>query len=244
MHSNEETKRADERHVFAAFLRCAPWVNIGEHNFRNGNPPHEPDIVADRDGQYIGVEITGLDLPNLRAQESVESKAVDHARRTYEAAGGPYIEVKVRGLKIDDHKMISAVGEALALLASTNLPQAGESRVAPWEEPNPALADALDSISISRPVDLPRSYWNVGRARFVPSVSSTDIQLYIDRKNPKTKLYQTRYRERWLLLNGTHFASWGELTPECREARYISSFERVFFLGAFGDPTVTELRIY
>src|SRR6266704_583240 len=112
MHPAEESKRADERYVFAAFLRHAPWAGIGEHDFRNGNPPHEPDIVAHRGGQYIGIEITGLDLPSLRAQGSAESQTVDHARRTYEAAGGPHIEVKVRGLKIDDPEMIAAVGEA------------------------------------------------------------------------------------------------------------------------------------
>ena len=244
MHPNEEAKRAAEHSVFTAFLRCAAWVKIGEEDFRSGNAPYEPDIVANRDGQHIGVEITGLDLPNLRVQEAAESKTINHARKAYEVTGGPPIEVRIYGLRVDNDKMISAVGEALASFVSKNVPNEGGWRTASWQELSPPLSDALASVSINRLVDLTRSFWNAGHARFVPPVSSKDLQSEIDRKNEKTKLYSTQYHERWLLLNGMHFAAWGELSPDCREATYLSSFEHVFYLGAFGDPRVTELRIH
>ncbi len=170
MHPNEEKKRAEERAIFAEFLRRAPWANIGKSDFRNGAPGNEPDIIAQRFDEQIGIEITGIDSPSLRSQESAELKLIDLSRKRYEALGGPPVTVHIYGLTQFERKQTAVIAEALASLVLANPPELGHWHTIPWDGVSLSIANAIDSLSVARFES--ESFWQAGKARFVPPFSS------------------------------------------------------------------------
>ena len=227
------TKEVIERSAFESLIRLRGQCFEG---FESAKVP-EPDIVAWRGNERLGIEVTNFYRQNEKRLESEEDSIVSLARKRYEAKGGPCLHVDIDW--VPNHEIARSQRDAFAReiadLVEANLPALREEVELDWSNFSDALVAALYQVTINRLVDYKRNHWQAGRSGLVPSWDPAILQSVLDRKNPKPKNYRGQYSEIWLLVVSTYHepSSWVEMTGYARGAIYQSVFDRVFLLSSF-----------
>jgi len=233
MGSKDNAKRTLERQQFDTFLQLSKQ-SFDEVSF--GEPP-EPDVVAWRASEQIGVEITSFHRRSQKRDESEQTVVVDRAAELYKRAGAPNVGVHVMWAPHYEIKKRARqpLARDLALVVARHVPRKGMWTNLSWQNFNHLLMSAIDHVTVDRLIEYRESFWTVDGGGVVPTWSTDSVQAEIDRKNQKPRRYRERYAEVWLLLVSAFGApsAWMEVSDEVRNSRFKSAFDRIYLLSSF-----------
>lgn len=237
----DRCKQELERAQFENFLRIS---GRSFDTFASADEP-EPDIVAQKGHERIGVEITNFYRQEVKQKESEEDLVIERAATLYGDISGPHLDVsfiwaphyRIRKQDRED------LARRLASLVRQNTPQVGSTIHLDWRNLDSVLMVAISDVSINRLIDFSCNHWHAARGGWVPNWDTATLQKEIDENNSKPAKYTERYTGTWLLIVSSFGApsAWMEMTDEVKENRFQSSFDHVFLLSSF-PLAVVELR--
>jgi len=237
-----DTKKA--RFEIANFENFLHLGSIRFDRYQSQRPP-EPDIIAWKGGRQFGIEITNFHRESEKRRESEEDRILEAALELYNRGNGPALLLHAMWTHhfIAHKKDREQIAEKIAALALRHHPAPDSWVTLDWHQFDHDLMTVVDHISMYGMPKASVGHWSAARGRFVPQWNVIQLQSQIDRKNDKTKQYRKPYFEVWLLIVspfGTPSA-WMEVGEEIRNARFVSSFDKVFLLSSF-PLAVVELR--
>lgn len=242
--TKEQQKKAEEAFYFKWFCELTGRAEIGAFEQPD---PQAPDVLFHEGGKVIGVELT-TSVADERArgvEEDVE-KLVAHAKRRFEASGGPPLLVGI-SWKEDarperaERKRIEA---ALSELVNQHQPSVGCETELRWSEIPDSLQSFVYRVDIRRWPNLRHGLWQSPKATVVPRRRQDEIAECLAAKAAKVAKYREHCEELWLLVyaEGNKHSSWWQLPDEAAQATYASAFDRVFVLADW-PRRVVELQL-
>ena len=198
MVSTDERKRRLERAQFETFAKVSGRTF---DDIEAGVSP-EPDIIAVRGGEQLGVEITSFHRRGEMRNEREEALVVERAAVIYEQSGAPKLAATVMWAphyKVEK-RLREKLARELAAVVAAHAPDAGQWKHLSWPVFSEELTRAVDHIFVERLIKYSESLWTASGGGVVPEWDVASLQAEIDRKNAKPAHYQAAYHETWLLI--------------------------------------------
>jgi hypothetical protein len=242
--AKDQQQKAEEAYYFKRFCELSGRAEVG--TFTQPEPP-APDVLFHEGGKQIGVELTTsvTDKQARGVEEGVE-KMVIHAKRRFEASGGPPLLVGI-SWKEDARPERAArkrIETALSELVNQHQPSIGCETELRWSEIPDSLQSFVYRVDIRRWPNLRHGLWQSPKATVVQQRRQDEITERLAAKDAKVTKYREHCDELWLLLyaEGNKHSSWWQLSDEAALKTYSSQFDRVFVLADF-PRRVVELRL-
>ncbi len=212
----------------------------------------EPDFVIDADSDVLGIEVTQIfhgrrpNQPPPKLEDAEREHITQLACSLAEAANIPPLMVSLHFgeypllRKSDRQKLAeSVVGIVQGIVPAPGLPSYWRNDF----EDLDAVPEKLDSISVFHIPNSQTHHWQCGRAGFIDTTFTKQLQTTIDGKGTLLDKYLKKCDRCWLVVA----ADWGqpssffEFTGQMASHDFTTAFERVFFVEGFGGH-VNELQ--
>lgn len=248
----DEAKRAYEWAQFERFAAACGFVPAGPGE--QPSPP-EPDIVVGPPGARVAVELTDLHpgveatgaadepVPVARARERQQEWVTAAARRAYEGAGHPPVNVWISWIPRAQFRGRDALAKRIATVVAAHPPRgSGLREVGTGFEPiEPGLPVAGLAIAAATGAG---AAWRDGDMHQIGVYAADEIQARIATEDAKVGRYREPYASRWLVLviGAAGPSTWGEVGADVERAQFRSRYDRVFVLE-YVPRRVHELQL-
>lgn len=232
--------KAEERFYLDMFLRLTPDLAVSEIE-----PSEAPDFLLSHDERIVGVELVRFLFANTRgpspaAIENYRNQLANKLREEHNVRGIPPVHVSVH--LGQDQVLLSRqqrleIGEQLLAFVASNLPPENSSMEFDYVSLPPDLfAMGVHAVHILRRNTLTKPFWSLPYASHLPESTADSLQAVINSKAPHVTTYRIRVQKLWLLIiSGTQgLHSMLDLDAGLLDAEYVTEFDRVFLLRAFG----------
>jgi hypothetical protein len=242
---SQDEKKAEEEFYLRRLLKAIGLDSIAE-------PDESPDFVLKREASVVGVEVTRLfhsaaiGMMPRQAAEQLRTRVVKEAERLYVAGGHPPVLASVHfnpshGFKKGD---VPHLAQRLLQLVLRNMPAIDSRQEEEYEWENREwFPEEFHLVSVARLSVVTQSHWSAPDAAYAPTCSPELVQERVSEKAAKISSYSSKVPECWLLVVADDFWLSGsfQFPPETLQHEYVSPFNRLFLLEAFGGE-VHELR--
>ncbi len=209
-----------------------------------------PDFLISSPTSRIGIEVVELfhshetsDGSSRQAQEAMWEQVLLLAREINDRSGGRPVYVAVflrRGIQLVKHR-VQPLAHELAEIVGEARVQPGERRTYEAGVPAcPALPVEIDTVDISHIGGEGSPRWSAPDPVCVPTLDTSEVQMWIDKKNPRALLYRNHCDSVWLLLaiGGYPMSRHFVLAPGLDAKVYESQFDKTLLLHHFEDRVI------
>ena len=212
-------------------------------------PSEHPDFLVDTPSECIGIEHTRNIRGDLGAEEHAEAKTLFYAKKDYESKELPPVHVTVLWNLLEHPTPGRAqqdLGAELSSFVESHLPMPNSLISVRYGEHQDwkSLPQGVNSLYIDRQEYLTENTWVSLRSGGVPTLGPLDLQRIISKKEGLIVSYRQKCTQVWLLIvaNGFEPSTHCDLSPEITEFRFVTDFDRAFFLH-YLKGLVVELKI-
>lgn len=201
----------------------------GGNRWKNAQKSESPDFLVNVSKSLVGVEVTSLNLPQVRI-ESSQDKIVAASQQAAREQGAPAANVTLffnlrHPLRRD---ACDALAGRVATVVVQNMPRQGEQVSLDMVDGQPS---EVDLILISRSDIRSRDNWHWTEAGCVHRDIDHLIQSAIDKKSVLLSRYLEKCDECWLLIGVNSFRPSGKLRlHQDNTTAFRSPFKRTYFL--------------
>ena len=194
-----------------------------------------PDFLIQVKEETIGVEVTRFSTQGDQFElNSLVDKALEHGRQEFRDNGGPALYVSVHfSCEPETTNQAKDIGKRLARVVQIMLEHNLMDSSANIHEvlfSEHRLLDYVSHLSFLWSVDGKDELWQSSRSGWVASISSTDIQKIIERKNKKLPSFYKNCKSVWLVIYNCIEAGFYAISNEAKQFIYSHGFDRIFWI--------------
>jgi hypothetical protein len=253
-----ERRRNKREEIFQLGLFRDSFADFPQGDCHYAGDGEIPDLKISTAEGILGIEHTRILNDHLRAQEALQDKIIDRAKKWHESHGGCMLSVSVNFSMHHflERRTVDTIAQNLAQAVNTYAIETavGSSNCQHWfvegwqynQYHAAKLPAEITSFHLKHVKKLGFVLWGTTRSTVVPHLTAQHIQEKINEKENRLPRYRqkTNCDKLWLVIvaDGGSPSSIFDLPLDVASLVYHSEFDRIFFFDSFRGE-VRELQL-